>query len=181
MNAMLAVMLALTGAAADVALAGPSGLAVTNAVEAGEVVTTRVTARRAYYDRKEGYACFRGRVLVDDPEYLLHADQAYVFLEGASNVLDRIVAIGRVAVTNGTRRAYGARASYYRQPGMLVLCASDTTPAEVRDEARGGDQVVRGKKIKFWTASQQVEVTEAWITAPREATSGKTLKDAFGG
>lgn len=127
--------------------------------------TTRITASKASYDRKEGLACFSGGVTVVDPSYILHADRAFV-LTGATNDLKRIVAIGHVAMTNESRRAYGAKAVYHRSSGQVILSSGDGIVAEVRDVGPSGDNVLRGKKIKFWTGSQQVEVTEAEITAP---------------
>ena len=137
-------------------------LAATNVVAGG---TAKITSASTYYDRKEGFAYFRGHVFVDDAKYQLHADRAYVFMSG-SNDLHRIVAMGNVAITNETKRAYGTKASYYRDPGMVVLYGGDGQAAEVRDETPKGPQVVRGKKIKFWTESEQVEVMEAEISAP---------------
>lgn len=141
--------------------------------------TARVTADKAYYDHGEGYAYFCGRVFVDDAEYQLHADRAYVFMDG-TNELKRIVALGNVAVTNDTKRAYGGKASYYRKSGMVVLEASEDAPAEVRDEAQTAAQVVRGKKIRFWTKTQQVEVQDAWIPVQRSGVNAKDIKDLLG-
>ena len=139
----------------------------------------KVTADHAYYDHQEGYAYFSGKVFVDDAEYQLHADRAYVFLNG-SNDLKRVVAIGHVAMTNGTKRAYGDKASYYRKSGMVVLDASSEAPAEIRDVAKGNDQVVRGQKIKFWTTTKQVEVQEVWMEGKRSGMSRTALKDVLG-
>ena len=102
-------------------------------------------------------------------------------MEG-TNELKRIVAIGGVAMTNESRRAYGAKASYYRDPGMVVLYAGDDAPAEVREVHPDGDRVVRGKKIKFWTGSEQVEVLEAEISSPSRGGLGdiKGLKGKIG-
>lgn len=125
----------------------------------------KITSASTYYDRKEGYAHFRGQVFVDDEKYKLHADQAYVFMD-STNELRRIVALGNVALTNETKRAYGAKASYHRSSGMVVLYSGDGIVAEVRDETPKGDQVVRGRKIKFWIDSEQVEVLEAELSAP---------------
>ena len=141
--------------------------------------TARVTAESAHYNHSEGYAYFCGNVFVDDADYQLHADRAYVFLDG-TNELKRIVALGNVAVTNETKRAYGGKASYYRKSGMVVLEASDDAPAEVRDEAQQGAQAVRGKKIKFWTKTQQVEVQDAWIPVQRSGAAVKDLKGLIG-
>ena len=141
--------------------------------------TAKVTAAKAYYDHGEGYAYFSGHVFVDDADYQLHADRAYVFLDG-TNELKRIVALGGVAITNGAKRASGGKASYYRKSGMVVLEASENAPAEVRDEAKDGAQVVRGKKIKFWTKTRQVEVQDAWIPVQRSGAAAKDIKGLLG-
>lgn len=125
----------------------------------------RITSASTFFDRKEGVGIFEGRIHVDDEEYQLHADKAFVFMEG-TNELKRIVAIGNVAITNEMRRAYGGKASYYRDNGMVVLYSDKDRPAEVREIKKDGDQVVRGSKIKFWVDSEQVEVIDADITAP---------------
>lgn len=140
--------------------------------------TAKITSSTTYYDRKEGFAYFSGGVSVDDTEYQLHADRAYVFMD-STNELRRIVALGNVAMTNGTKRAYGAKATYYRNPGMVVLVSGEGRPAEVQDEADGGTRTVRGKKIKFWTEGEQVEVVEAEISAPSGSGLG-SLKEKFG-
>jgi lipopolysaccharide transport protein LptA len=133
----------------------------------------KITSRSTYYDRKEGFACFNGKVYVDDERYQLHADKAYVFMEG-TNELKRIVAIGNVALTNETKRAYGAKLSYHRKPGLVILYGNDEQVAEVRDEAKEGDQIVKGAKIKFWIDAEQVEVIESDISVPAKA--GGNLK-----
>jgi lipopolysaccharide assembly outer membrane protein LptD (OstA) len=58
----------------------------------------RITSRSTYYDRKDGVAVFSGSVYVDDEQYQMYADKAYVFTVG-TNELHRIVAIGNVALT----------------------------------------------------------------------------------
>lgn len=132
---------------------------------------TKITSASTYYDRKEGYAYFSGKVCVEDPQYQLSADRAYVFMD-STNELKRIVAIGHVAMTNETKRAYGAKASYYRNPGMVVIYGGENEPAEVRDETEKGPQVLKGRKIRFWTENKQVEVLEAEITAPTQSGAG---------
>ena len=127
----------------------------------------KISASSTYYDRKEGYIYFNGKVHVADSKYDLHADRAYVYMDG-TNALKRIVAVGHVALTNGTQRAYGATAKYYRNPGVVVLEAGDGVAAEVRDETPDGAQTVRGKKIRFWTNTRQVEVLDSEITVPSQ-------------
>ena len=152
-------------------------MAIAIAATAAAQGPAKITSASTYYDRKEGFAYFSGKVFVDDGKYQLHADRAYVFMEG-TNELKRIVAIGNVALTNENRRAYGAKASYYREPGMVVLYAGEDAPAEVREEHPEGPRVVKGKKIKFWIGSEQVEVVEAEISSPTRGGIGdlKSMK-----
>ena len=149
----------------------------TNAPAKAASRPAKISSKTTYYDRKEGFAVFSGNVHVDDERYQMHADKAYVFMDG-TNELTRIVALGHVAITNENRRAYGAKASYYRNPGMAVLYGSDDVVAEVREAAPDGDRVVRGSKIKFWIDSEQVEVIDGEINAPTKDAGGlgKKLK-----
>lgn len=170
----LLTAVALLGAGA---LAAAEAVAVTNAPAATTAPNAakaqkpkkasrpaRITAATTYYDRKEGVAILTGNVYVNDEEYQLHADKAFVFMNG-TNDLERIVAVGNVAMTNENKRAYGAKVSYYRNRGMVVLHSDENRAAEVREVKPDGDQVVRGRKIRFWIDSEQVEVLEAVIDA----------------
>ncbi len=127
--------------------------------------TVKIDAPSAYYDKKEGFVAFRGGVSFADGEYQLHSDRVFVFTD-ASNSVRRVVALENVAVTNGPKRAYGVKASYYKQTGMVVLYGNAETPAIVRDESRVDDQEIVGEKLKFWVNSKQVEVLKAHIKSP---------------
>ena len=153
---------------AAVAAGSPTNMAavaVDSMAKKPSAKSARITSATTYYDRKEGVAIFTGKVHVEDEHYQLHADKAYVFMNG-TNELERIVAIGNVAMTNENKRAYGAKASYYRSRSMVVLHSGEGHPAEVREVHPDGDRIVRGGKIRFWTDSEQVEVIDADITAP---------------
>ena len=154
--------------------------AVSSTNRAAKARSAKITSRSTYYDRKEGFAVFTGRVYVDDEQYQMHADKAYVFFEG-TNQLKRLVAVGGVALTNGTRRAYGAKASYYKASGMVVLYGAADAPAEVRDEAKEQDQSVKGERIKFWIGAEQVEVLDAQIRAPVGGAGGLGDLGGLGG
>ena len=138
-----------------------------------------ITADRTDYDRKEGVVLFDRNVYVDDAQYQMHADRVYLFLEG-TNELKRIVAIGNVAMTNEARRAYGAKATYSKKNGLVVLHSGDGITAEVRDESKEQPQIVRGKRIRFWVGAEQVEVDEADLTGAAPAGGADSLKKALG-
>ena len=139
----------------------------------------KITSDSTIYNRKEGIASFEGHVHVDDEQYQMHADRVYLFLEG-TNELKRIVAIGNVAMTNEARRAYGAKATYSKKNGLVVLYSGDGITAEVRDESKEQPQIVRGKRIRFWVGSEQVEVDEADLTGAAPAGGADSLKKALG-
>ena len=166
--AFLLLLACATPALADDAGATTDGVAATNAAPAR---LARITSDVTHYDRKEGLAVFTGHVHVDDEQYQMHADKAYVFLEG-TNALKRIVAIGHVALTNGLRVASGEKASYYKASGMVVLSGGKEQCAEIVDASKGQKQSLRGSKIKFWTNSEQVEVIDATIVAPASKAGG---------
>lgn len=140
----------------------------------------RITSDTTYYDRKEGMAVFTGHVHVDDAQYQMHAEKAYVFMT-ETNTLKRIVAIGNIALTNEMKFAYGAKASYYKESGMVVLYGGDGRNAEVIDASKGQPQTLRGSKIKFWIDSEQVEVLDATIVAPTSASGGAAGLGGFPG
>lgn len=94
--------------------------------------------------------------------------------------LKRIVALGNVAMTNEMRRAYGAKATYSKKNGLVILYSGDGITAEVRDESKSQPQIVRGKRIRFWIGTEQVEVDEADITGPAPAGGADSIKKALG-
>lgn len=170
-------LLAALFAAASLTDNDASTTNVAEQVERGEKKQRRpvkITSDSTFYDRKSGYAIFSGRVHVDDEQCQVHADKAFVFLS-ETNDLKRLVAVGNVAVTNEMRRAYGGKALYYKQNGMVVLYAPPGGVAEVRDESKKENQSVRGSKIKFWTKTEQVEVVDAEISAPVSGGDQKNL------
>ena len=124
----------------------------------------KITSNSTDYDRKVGVLLFDGNVCVDDPEYKMHADQIYVFLDG-TNELKRIVAIGDVAVTNELRSGECAKATYTKSSGKLVMYSSDEITASLSEEGKKGSEV-KGEKITFWIDSEQVEVDNPVITMP---------------
>ena len=166
---------------ADVVATGPCD-AVESPAKSNRVA--KITAASTYYDSKEGVAYFAGNVCVDDEEYQLHADRAYVFMDRTgTNDLKRIVAIGNVALTNDTKRAYGGKAAYYREAGMVVLYAptNGCRYCEVRDEKTDPPQSVKGEKIKFWIGSEQIQVEKAVINAPVTGADVQGFESLTGG
>ena len=98
----------------------------------------------------------------------------------AAGDVRRVVAIGHVAMTNEAHRAYGAKATYSKKNGLVILYSGDGITAEVRDESKAQPQIVRGKRIRFWIDSEQVEVDEADLTGAAPSGGASTLKKALG-
>ena len=98
----------------------------------------------------------------------------------AAGDVRRVVAIGNVAMTNDAHRAYGAKATYSKKNGLVVLYSGDGITAEVRDESKAQPQTVRGKRIRFWIDSEQVEVDEADLTGAAPSGGAASLKKALG-
>ena len=161
----------------------------------------KITSDTTVYNRKEGIASFEGHVHVDDEQYQMHADRVFLFfdvdkdsnstngvrrakgtndLHRAAGDVRRVVAIGNVAMTNDAHRAYGAKATYSKKNGLVVLYSGDGITAEVRDESKAQPQIVRGKRIRFWIDSEQVEVDEADLTGAGPSGGVGTLKKALG-
>ena len=97
----------------------------------------------------------------------------------AAGDVRRVVAIGHVAMTNDAHRAYGAKATYSKKNGLVVLYSGDGITAEVRDESKAQPQIVRGKRIRFWIDSEQVEVDEADLTGAAPSGGAASLKKAL--
>lgn len=132
-----------------------------------------IASDRCDFDRNEGVAYFDGNVRVDyNPGYIMTADNLYAFFEG-TNRLDRIVAVGNVSVTNDNRFGTCDRAIFRRPSSEIEMyCASDDSPATLVDP---GTSSVRGKRIKFWVTSEQVEVVGSEITINK----GKDMKEGL--
>ena len=83
-------------------------------------------------------------------------------------------------MTNDAHRAYGAKATYSKKNGLVVLYSGDGITAEVRDESKAQPQIVRGKRIRFWIDSEQVEVDEADLTGAAPSGGAASLKKVLG-
>lgn len=139
----------------------------------------KITSVRTDYDRREGVIMFDRNVFVDDPEYKLHADRVYVFLDG-TNDLKRIVAIGNVAVTNELRSGTCAKATYSKASSKLVMYWDSETGKLARLEDNGKKRgELMGRKITFWTDTEQVEVEGSQITVDADGTDSASAAKKF--
>ena len=142
--------------------------------------SVKITSERTDYDRKEGVIMFDGNVFVDDMEYKMHSDQLYVFLDG-TNELKRIVAIGNVAITNDLKTGTCAKAAYTKATGKIVMYGDGADVMARLVDGGSHKSEVEGRKITFWTQSEQVEVEGSTVTLDASAAGGKGgAKKLFG-
>ncbi len=134
--------------------------------------TVKITSERTDYDRKEGVIMFDRNVFVDDPEYKMHSDQLYVFLDG-TNELKRIVAIGNVAITNEARVGYCAKAAYTKATSKIVMYGDGKDKKAHLIDGGKKKSEVEGRKITFWIDSEQVEVEGSTVTLDAGSVGGK--------
>ena len=138
---------------------------------AGGKKKAEIVAERTDYDHKEGVVLFDRNVHLDDAEYQMATDRLFVFLEG-TNSLRRLVALGNVAITNGTKRARCAKAAYVRKTGKIDLYGDERAKARLEDVG-GKKAAVEGDRVTFWADSEQVEVEDAAVFVPAFGKSGK--------
>ena len=124
----------------------------------------RVRSRTSDVDRKAGVVMLDGDVFVDHSDgYTLSADRVFLFL-AAENSIGRVVASGNVVLSNGARVATCPLAVYRRRKREVEMF-SDGQGAFARLVEGGGDaRELKGRRIRFWLDSEQVEVDEPRIT-----------------
>lgn len=122
-----------------------------------EVKSARIRSRRTDMDRAEGVIMFEDDVFVEySTDYTMNADRLYVLFKG-TNALSRIVASGRVSITNETRTGDCSLAVFRNLERRIEMYGEEGRPARL--EERSGDRsAVAGSKITFWIDTEQVEV-----------------------
>lgn len=129
-----------------------------------EVKSANIRSRTSDFDRQEGVVMFEGDVVVTySTDYVMCADQLFMFLS-KSNELSRVVAVGHVAITNGTRTGTCAMATYRRRKSEIEMFGDGKdVPAHLVE--RGDDaSEVAGGRIRFWLDAEQVEVEDSCLT-----------------
>ena len=139
-----------------------------------DVKSANIRSRTSDFDRKEGVVMFEGDVVVTySKEYTMCADRLFMFLS-KSNELSRVVAIGRVAITNETRVGTCEMATYRRRKSEIEMFG-DGKGGLARLVERGDDaSEVEGGRIRFWLDAEQVEVENSRLTTETKG-SAKVL------
>lgn len=149
-----------------------AGLTGSSDVSGGESLS--VASRRCDVDLKEGVVSFEGDVRVDyGTNCTLCAARVWAFLSGTNDVT-RLVAAGRVAVTNGVRTGACDEAVFLRAAGRLEMSGGgDGRPlARLRDGSRNE---VAGRTITFHLKSEQVEIVDAELLVEKAEGSVRGL------
>lgn len=131
--------------------------------------SARITSRTSDFDRQEGVVLFEGDVVVRySDDSVMCADKLYMFLAG-SNELARVVAIGGVSITNGTRVGTCAMATYRRRKSEIEMFGDGATVLAHLAERGEEASELKGSRIKFWLDSEQVEVDDSSISVENPA------------
>ncbi len=137
---------------------------------------TRVTSNALFYADSTRTANFEGPVLAQQPGGEFRADAAQVFLSeappGRPSALDRMVATGRVTLTEPGRRGTGDRLVYTAADGSYVLTGG---PPRASDSVHGA---VTGAELLFKPGDEFVQVLnrEAAGDSRRTVTDTRTPK-----
>ncbi len=112
----------------------------------------RVHSQTLFYADADRRGDFRGAVTAEVPDGIIHADQVQFYLtpapprKGSSgstpsqtsqSQLDRIVATGRVVITQPGRKGVGEKLVYTADDGKYILTGTPGNPPRITDQAKG--------------------------------------------
>jgi lipopolysaccharide export system protein LptA len=110
----------------------------------------RVHSQTLVYSDAERRADFRGSVTAEDPDGVIHADEAQFYLTPAPKTpagsappqpmqsqLDHIIATGHVVITQPGRKGVGEKLVYTTDDGKYVLTGGPGNPPHITDQAKG--------------------------------------------
>ncbi len=135
---------------------------------------TRVSSDTFFYSDRTHTGDFRGGVVAEQPNGVVHADGAQVFLSAAgpdgSSRLDRVVATGRVVLLQPGRRGTGQKLVYTAGDGNYLLTGTPGEPPRASDTARG---TITGAALLFRSGDNEVEV----LNSDAEGNNRRTVTD----
>jgi lipopolysaccharide export system protein LptA len=112
----------------------------------------RVHSQTLFYADADRRGDFRGSVTAEDPDGIIHADQVQFYLTPApqqkspsgsvppqpsQSQLDRIVATGRVVITQPGRKGVGEKLVYTADDGKYILTGTPANPPRITDQGKG--------------------------------------------
>jgi lipopolysaccharide export system protein LptA len=129
----------------------------------------RVHGETLLYSEAERRGDFRGSVTAENPDGTIRADDAQFYLAPAPKApagtapqqatpaqLDRIVASGRVVITQPGRKGVGDRLVYTADDGKYVLTGTPQSPPRIVDQAKG---TTSGSRLIFNSQDDSVVVS----------------------
>lgn len=126
--------------------------------------SAHITSRRCDIDRDAGVIMFEDKVkAVYSDEYVMCSDRIFMFTTG-TNELSRVVAVGDVSITNDTKVGTCEMAVYRRKKGVIEMFSGGSNSVARLVDTGKNASVLEGSRIKFWIASEQVEVDRSQIT-----------------
>ncbi len=161
-----------SGTAVHAAFTGSAGRPGNSAAAANAV--TRIASDTLFYSDTTRTGDFRGSVVAQQPNGTVHADDAQVFLTeappGQPSQLDRMIATGRVALTQPGRSGTGSKLVYTAADGNYVLTGTPAAPPRATDSQRGS---TTGAALLFRNTDDSVEV----LSSDAEGNSRRTVTD----
>jgi lipopolysaccharide export system protein LptA len=148
----------------------------------------RIHSRTLDYSDADRRGNFRGAVVAEDPDGVIHAEEAQVFLtpkSGAgqktaeeaagpaqqdSSQIDHIVAIGNVVMTQPGRKATGEKLVYTADDGKYVLTGTPGNLPHVYDQVKG---TTTGARLIFNSQDDSVVVSGGQSRAVTETRTPK--------
>ncbi|HTV04671.1 MAG TPA: LptA/OstA family protein [Acidobacteriaceae bacterium] len=141
----------------------------------------RVHSETLFYSDVDRLGDFRGEVTAQDPDGVIHADRAQVYLtpapkankgrqSGQQSQLDRIVATGHVVLTQPGRKGVGEKLVYTSDDGRYVLTGTPGHPPYIDDAAKG---TTTGATLIFNSQDDSVVVSGGQSSAVTETRTPK--------
>lgn len=129
----------------------------------------RVKSRTLVYSDKERRGDFDGGVVATAPDGTIRSDKAQFFLQpvgsekktpqgqsGTSSQIEKIIASGRVLLTQPGRKGEGEKLVYTAQDGHYVLTGTSASPPQISDATHG---TTTGAALIFNDQDDSVEVS----------------------
>lgn len=135
-------------------MALPLLLLLTAATDGGVLLNRPVTvsADRLEVFKKESRALYSGHARAVRDTLTVTSDQLEVFFD-AKNEVERLVATGQVMAVDQDRQAWGDRAEFINETGVLTVTG--------HPRAQQGVRHVEGERVVFTTGIDRLQVTKA--------------------
>jgi lipopolysaccharide export system protein LptA len=137
----------------------------------------RVHSQTLLYSDADRRADFGGEVTAEDPDGVIHSDQAQVHLTpapkgagGQQTQIDSIVATGHVVLTQPGRKGLGEKLVYTADDGRYVLTGTPGRPPRIEDAVKG---TTTGSTLIFNSQDDSVVVSGGQSSAVTQTRTSK--------